>query len=319
MLSRRQIAARRKTASPRLANVAAALRRDLASLAVGSCIVLASGCHCFNYDRQGAICPELAKCRHYSHQAIAALDRGDVEQAERLSSQAVESYPQDAQARRGLAESLWRRGKTAAALEQLEHARQLAPDDPTLLVQLGEMYLALDQWESARTLAAEALDGDPHSPRAWLLRGDTFRAAGRLDDALADYTKALGLDNDDPQILRRLSVASLARRQPQRALAYARSLVDSYSPAEPPADALDLTGQILADLGRWNDAAEVYARASAVQATPERFCRLAEAELLAGQHDAARQTLDRVLSTHPQHMQGLALRGRLNDAALLRQ
>jgi tetratricopeptide (TPR) repeat protein len=286
---------------------------------VGAVFLLSGGCRCFSYDRQGAVCPELATCRHYSHLAIAALDRGDVEQAERLASQAVESYPQDAQARRSLAEALWRRGKTSAALEQLEHARQLAPNEPTLLVQLGEMYLGLDQWESARTLAAEALDADPHSPRAWLLRGDTFRAAGRLDEALADYTRALGLDSDDPQTLRRLSVTSLARRQPQRALAYARALADSYSPAEPPADALDLTGQILADLGRWQDAAAVYARASAVQATPERFCRLAEAELLAGQPDAARQTLDRVLSTHPQHVQGLALRGRLNDAARLRQ
>jgi Tfp pilus assembly protein PilF len=277
-------------------------------------LLAACGCRCFDYDREGAVPAELATCRHYSHLAIAALDRGDVEQAERLASQAVESYPDDAQARRALAESLWRRGKASAAIDQIDAARKLAPNDGTLLVQLGEMYLALDQWEAARELAAEAIDADPNAPAAWTLRGDTFRAAGRPGDAISDYTRASGLSAGDPQILRRLAVASLARRQPQRALVYARMLVDSYSPTEPPADAFDLQGAILADLGRWSAAAEVYAQAARVQATPERFCRLAEAELFSGEPTAARQTLDRMLTSHPQHVQGLALRSRLNES-----
>lgn len=282
------------------------------------CVLLAvavAGCRCFNYDREGAVSPELAECRHYAHLSIAALERGDVEQAQRLSAQAVEAFPSDAQARRCYGEALWRRGHAAAAIEQLDAARRLAPDDPTLLVQLGEIYLAMDQWESARTLAAEALDADPSSPRAWLLRGDTFRAAGRFDEALADYTRAAGLEVGSPQTLRRLAVVSLARREPQRALAYARSLIDSYSPGEPPADTLDLAGEILANLGRWDDAKQMYARAAATAATPERLCRLAEAELLAGEPNAARQTLDRVLAAHPRHATGLALRSRLDGVS----
>ncbi|MEX2187552.1 MAG: tetratricopeptide repeat protein [Pirellulales bacterium] len=284
-------------------------------LPAAAILTLVAGCRCFNYDREGAISPELAQCRHYTHLSIAALERGDVEQAERLSSQAVEAFPNDAQARRGLADALWRRGKATAAIDQLEIARKISPDEPTLLVQLGEMYLALDQWEAARTLAADSLDADPSSARAWLLRGDTFRAAGRFDEALADYTRASGMEPANPLILRRLSVVSLARREPQRALSYARSLVDAYSPSEPPADALDLYGEILADLGRWTDAKDAYTQAAAAQATPERLCRLAEAELLAGEPNAARHTLDRVLASHPQHLQGLALRSRMNDAA----
>lgn len=294
-------------------------RAGMAFTAIGFVLLLPSGCRCFNYDREGAVPAEVAACRHYAHLSIVALDRGDVERAERLASQAVESYPQDAQARRTLAEALWRRGKATAAIEQIGAARKLAPHDPTLLVQLGEMYLALDQWEAARELAADALDADPDSSRAWLLRGDTFRAAGRTDEAIADYTRASGLAPHDPQILRRLAVASLVRQQPQRALAYARVLVDHYAPGEPPADALDLQGAILADLGRWNDAANVFAQAAALQATPERFCRLAEAEILSGQPSAARETLDRVLASHPQHVQGLALLSRLNESAAMRR
>jgi tetratricopeptide (TPR) repeat protein len=286
------------------------------------CIVVvfsSLGCRCFDYDRQGAIPRELASCRHFAHQAMEALDRGDAAEAERLASQAVEAYPQDAQARRYLAEAFWRRGKSQAAIEQLAAARKLAPDDSTLLVQLGEIHLALDQWESARSLACDALDADPASARAWILRGDAFRAAGRLDEALADYTRAHGHEPSDTLVLRRLAAVSLERHEPQRALAYARSLVDGYSPAEPPADALDLQGQILAELGRSDAAAETFARAAALQPTPERFCRLAEAELLAGHVDAARQTLDRVLAIHPHHVQGLALRSRLADGSFARQ
>jgi tetratricopeptide (TPR) repeat protein len=272
------------------------------------------GCRCFDYDREGAVSRELAQCRHYAHLSIAALERGDAEQAQRLSAQAVEALPTDAQARRCYADALWRRGNAAAAIEQMEAARKLAPDEPALLVQLGEMHLAMDQWEAARTLAAEALDADPSSARGWLLRGDTFRAAGRFDEALADYTRAAGLEAENPQTLRRLAVVSLARGEPQRALAYARSLIDSYSPAEPPAGTFDLAGEILADLGRWNDAREMYAQAAAAQATPERLYRLAESELLSGEPAAARQTLDRVLASHPRHLQGLALRSRLDEA-----
>ena len=289
-------------------------RERMAIAAVGLVLLLQSGCRCFNYDREGAVPAEVAACRHYAHLSIAALERGDVELAERLASQAVESYPQDTHARQTLAEALWRRGKTSAAIEQIDAARKIAPNDPVLLIQLGEMYLALDQWEAARDLAADALDANPDSPRAWLLRGDTLRAAGRTDEAIADYTRASGLAPHDPQILRRLAVATLARQQPQRALAYARVLVDQYAPGELPADALDLQGAILAELGRWNEAANVYAQAAALQATPERFCRLAEAEMLSGQPSAARETLDRVLASHPQHVQGLALLSRLDES-----
>ena len=129
-------------------------RRMPAFFAMTLLVAVAPGCRCFQYDKEGAVSPEVAQCRHYSHLSMAALDRGDADQAERLGAQAVQSCPHDVQARRALADAMWRRGKTTTAIEQIDQARKLSPDDPTLLVQQGEMYLSLDQWEAARAVAA---------------------------------------------------------------------------------------------------------------------------------------------------------------------
>jgi tetratricopeptide (TPR) repeat protein len=299
---------------------AARFGRTSLSLVIATAVALFEpGCRCFHYDQDGAISPEMAECRRCSHLAIAALDRGDADQAERLSSQAVKSYPQDAQARRYLAEAMWRRGKVQPALEQIEIARRLAPDDAALLVKLGEMHLSLDEWEAARAAAEQALDADSDLPAAWLLRGDTYRRSGRFDEALSDYTRALRLRPDDVDILRRLAVVSLDRQQPERALAYSQTLIDNYGPERPSVDVYDLHGQVLASLGRWSDAAECYAHAVDEQATPDRLYALAEAELLAGRNTAAETAVNRALTVSPGHVQSLALRERMQQTGGPRQ
>ncbi len=241
----------------------------------------AGGCRCFDYDREGAVSPAVAECRRCSHLAIAALERGSLEEAEKLAAAAVKSSPQDVAARRTLAEALLRQNKAAAALEQVRVAGALAPHDCQVLAQLGQIHLALDHWEAAQEAAEKAIDCDPKSAAAWLLRGDSFRRAGKSELALADYARALGLRPGDPEICRRLALVSLDRGQPERALAYSQSHLESFAPGDATVEAYDLHGEILARLGRWDDAAAFMAEAVALGPTVQRQGRLAHARGLA--------------------------------------
>ena len=109
-----------------------------------------------------------------------------------------------------------------AAVEAWVHALEIDPADPeatSLLWDLaGRDYASA--WSSPASLArslkaqraiAEAKKDDG---LAWSNYGNTLRIAGRLDDALSVYDRAVELEPDDPAIVsdRGLTLAALGRR-----------------------------------------------------------------------------------------------------------
>jgi tetratricopeptide (TPR) repeat protein len=275
--------------------------------------VLLAGCRL--PGREGPVSRSVATCRQLSQQGIAALERGQPQQAEALLAKAVDACPLDSEARRHYAEALWRSGARPEAIAQLEEAcravggygRRTYPpppagDDATLRVRLAEMHLLVGQWEQARLSAQQALDLDPKLPAAWAMRGRVLQAGGQPLEALANFHRALGYAPQDRQVL--LEVAELYRQLnwPQRALATLQSLADTYSPGEEPQQVLHLMGLTYTALGRYDDAVESLS-AAAVRAapTPEIFCHLAEAELQAGHPAEAEAAARRALALQPQH------------------
>ncbi len=71
--------------------------------------MLAGGCRIPGLG--GPVSDSLANSRQLSQQGIAALDRGQQSEAERLLAKAVAACPTNAEARRDYAESLWQRGR----------------------------------------------------------------------------------------------------------------------------------------------------------------------------------------------------------------
>ena len=210
--------------------------------------------------------------------------------------------PVDAEARRHYAESLWRRGARQEAIAQLEEAGRLAGEDASLWARLAEMHLANGQPELARQNAEQALDLDPKLPAAWAIRGGVTRAAGQPRQALADYLRALGYAPSDRAIL--LEIAELHRQlnQPERALQTLQTLADTYSPGEEPGQVLYLMGLAYVALGRYDDGVEsLSAAVTRAKPTPEMFCRLGEAELLAGHPAEAADAARQALALQPQH------------------
>jgi len=275
--------------------------------------LLASGCRL--PGRDGPISESLVNCRQLSRRGIAALERGQQQEAEKLLAEAVAACPVDPEARRQYAEALWQRGASHQAIEQLEEAGRLVEEDATLRVRLAEMQFGIGQVRLARQTAERALDADPRSAAAWIARGRVMRAEGNVPQALADYHRALGYAPTNPEIL--LATAELYHElnRPQRMLETLHSLTDTYVPGEEPQRVLHLTGLAYLTLGRYQDAvASLSAAVRREQPTPEIYCRLGEAELLAGHPEAASAAARNALMLQPTHQPSRELVNRIEFA-----
>jgi tetratricopeptide (TPR) repeat protein len=282
----------------------------MTAISVAVLALLTAGCRL--PGRDGPVSRSLATCRELSRQGIAALERGDTDQAETLLEEAVDTCAVDPQARRHYAEALWHRGCQTKAVEQLEEVVRLAPDDVEARVRLAEVHLAMGHSAQAAATVEQALNLDPAVAGPWAVRGRVAAASGDPRRALADFHRALGRDPGNRDVL--LEVAELHRRlnQPQRALASLQSLADTYPPGEEPQQVLHLTGLAYMGLGRHEDAVATLSTAAVREApSPDLLCHLGEAELLAGRPAAAAAAARHALSLRPQYPPAQALLSRM--------
>lgn len=275
--------------------------------------LLSSGCRL--PGREGPVPQSLTDCRRLSQQGVAALERGEQPKAETLLAQAVAACPVDAEARRHYAESLWRRGARHDAIAQLEESGRLAGEDAGLWARLAEMHLANGQPELARQDAEQALNLDPKLPTAWAIRGGVLRAAGQPREALADYLRALSYAPNDRTILGEIAELHRTLNQPERALQTLQTLADTYSPGEEPGQVLYPMGLAYVALGRHDEGVEsLSAAVTRGKPTAEMFCRLGEADLLAGHPAEAADAARQALALQPQHQPSRDLLERIEIA-----
>jgi tetratricopeptide (TPR) repeat protein len=276
-------------------------------------VLLAGGCRL--PGRDGPVSQSLADCRRLSQQGVTALERGRQQDAEALLAKAVAACPVDAEARRHYAESLWRRGAQQDAIVQMEEAGRLAGEDAAMAARLAEMHLAAGQPDRARQNAERAVELDAKLPAALAIRGRVTWAAGQPRQALPDYLRALGYAPRDRALLQEIAELYRQLNEPQRALQTLQNLAETYSPGEEPGHVLDLTGQAYMALGRYDDAVESLSAAVARgNPTADIYCRLGEAELLAGHTQAAAAAARQALILQPQHESGRALLERIEVA-----
>ena len=258
----------------------------------------------------------LAVSRQLSQRGVAAIEREDWDEAERLLSQAVRACPADVDARRHYASALWERGLRQKAIAQLEEANRLAGDNASLYALIAEMRLAMGDKDRPGGTSSGRLIWI----RSWPRRGP-FGAAialenGQAEQALADYHRAAGLAPEDRQV--KLAIAELYRQrnQPQRALSFLQSLADTYSPGEEPAEVLHLEGLACMALGRYDDAVEhLMAACMRGGATAETLYRLAEAQWLAGRPGEAAAAARDALALEPGHEPSQQLLDRMQIAS----
>jgi len=199
---------------------------------------------------------------------------------------------------------------------QLDEARRLAGEDPSLSVRTGEVHLSLGQISDATRMADEALRIDPKFAPAWALRGRVASAVGQPQEALSNYQRALGYTPADHDLTILVAETYRELNEPQRALAALQSLADSYTPGEEPQKVLYLEGLALSAMRRYDDAVRILSRAaSRDRPTPEILYRLAEAEMFVGRWADAQNSIQEALALAPDHAPSRALATRMAMAA----
>lgn len=196
----------------------------------------------------------IADARRLSLQGLEAVQRGHWENAEALFAAAVIKCPHDERARCGYAESLWRRGAVPDAISHMEESVRLSGHDPERLVQLGNMYFGVGDFERSAEQARRAIAANQELASAWALRGDVLRAQGNRDEALASYHRALVYQEQFPGV--QLAIADIYREEnrPERSLATLHSLAANFPAGQAPPDLVARQASAMQALGRHHDA-----------------------------------------------------------------
>jgi tetratricopeptide (TPR) repeat protein len=274
-----------------------------------ACVNCLTGCRSLSCKKESD--ESIALTRQLSLQGKDAQQKGKWDKAEEYFAEAVQRAPADERARCGYAESLWQRGAQELAVTHMVEAVKLSGDDPERIVQLGQMYLTLNNLPAALRQADKALAANKYLPHAWALKADVQRATGQREEALASYHRALSLQPHYPAA--QVAVAELydgSGRQ-QRALATLQSLADQYPPGSVPPDVLFRQGLVLKQLGRHQDAADSLAAAARIQPTPQLLVELAHCRLQAGDLGSATLANNNALQLDPYFAAALQLRSEL--------
>ena len=265
-------------------------------------IILADFAGCAAFGQRGPRAQKIAACRELSRQGVSAMQLGQWQRAEMLLQQAIEASPDDPEARRAMAETLWQRGAATEAMSHLAAAIRARPTDATLSVRAGEMALAMSDRDAALAQAEQAIRLDPQLATAWALRGRVFWQLQQPDRALADLGRALEFAPASTDVLLDLAVIYRDRGQPARCLTTLHHLHDTYPPGDQPQSVLVLEGLALLDLGRPHQACDAFlAAAQHGPANAQVLYYLARAQYTAGRPTEATAAAQQALAIDPSH------------------
>jgi tetratricopeptide (TPR) repeat protein len=108
---------------------------------------------------------------------------------------------------------LTRKGDPQGAIEKYRHALPFAPDDLALTLALGYLLVKQNRHNEALELLLPASTRFPESPDIPVLLGSAYYATEHLDRAIAEWNKALALQ-DNPRLRE-----ALARAEQERSVA----------------------------------------------------------------------------------------------------
>ena len=240
--------------------------------------------------------------RKWTRGGIAALRNSRRKQARTIFSRSSVQDPNEKTLHANQARVAQQQGQSKQAIEHMHRAVELAGNEPKLIVELGEMYLAARQWLPAKRQSELALKLDHRFAPGWVLQAKTNLAKGNLEAALADFQRAAGLNPGSPEI--QLAIAEIYQRkqQPLRALAAVEQILSQYSPDQQPERVLLAKSVALMELRQLGPAIEVLQTASQrADASSDVFLRLGQAQLLAGEVSEARLTLNMGKKSFPEN------------------
>ncbi len=150
---------------------------------------------------------------------LQALRRNAADDAVQLARQWTSAEPEQPQAHRWLALSLQQQGQYEAALDSLQQALVLAPDNADLHLQHAGLLLALRQFEAADSALGRTAALNPNELSAYLMQAHMALARNDVDEAERVTRIASRVAEDHPELAALNGMIALRRGDGDRALA----------------------------------------------------------------------------------------------------
>ncbi len=277
----------------------------LLGVCVGGCAIV----------RKPKIVPEsITTSRQLSRDGVAAMELGEIDLARTLLIKAVETSPTDIDARRHLAEVLWKQGNQREAVVHLEAAVHIDPRHAPTVVRSGEMLLEIGAVDSAAQRAEQAIALDAELAGAWALRGRVYHKQEEPARALADLQQALRYSPNMTEVLYEIAEVQYELGRPQRSLMTLHHLLDVCDCGEEPQRVLWLEGLAYGALQRHEDAVNsLLAASQRGEPQAELLYQLARAEQSAGDPAGASKTVKQALALNAGHQASQLLLAQLQS------
>ncbi|WP_438862979.1 XrtA/PEP-CTERM system TPR-repeat protein PrsT [Neptunicella sp.] len=100
---------------------------------------------------------------------------------------------------------------------EFKQAQQLFPDDTRSLNTLATLYVSKGMLKEAESIIEHSLNIEPNNEKTWYLKGELALKQQDQKQALSCFLKAYNIDNQDPKILRSLTLSYLSTGQLEQA------------------------------------------------------------------------------------------------------
>lgn len=250
-----------------------------------------------------------AECSQLCEESRQAREQGHNQTADRLLDAAIRRRPTDTQAKLDLAEELWNSGRQIAAANVVAELVAEQPDDAPAALRLARMEYEIGRTSAAESALRLAMINDPENPEALRLKAEMAERRADWDAALATYHHLLQVLPDDIPTQLAMASVHIRRDQSDRAAPILRGVVHHPNATLQQRRAAEWQlGMTYARAERWKDASAcLQAAANKGHATADDWYRVAYAQTMMGNQEAAFGSLSEALKLEPQHAQAMDL------------
>ena len=198
----------------------------------------------------------------------------------------------------------YRAGQVERAIQALEHAIELSPENVEVIIELGRLYTAEENWEAAKSTLEATLEFDGLQPEVHTLLARSLTNLGNPGEALAALQRAETLAPDDLEIIGKLGALQMAQVEFESAHKTFLRAVDicetlDREPAEK-AHFLCLAGDALTHIGQEAHAVALWQRAlQFAPDDPDLLATVGHSYLSRGRSPEALELLEHALNCDP--------------------
>jgi tetratricopeptide (TPR) repeat protein len=198
--------------------------------------------------------PPLKECTEYRKISLETTLAGDFTEGSRKLEEYLERYPNGlrAETARSTLEQRW------GPIASLEAQAAESPEDPAILLSLGQSYLRARSASKAVETLEKATASAPDNATAHLMLGYAYASAQRNEEAIEEFNFYLERNPNDVNTLNMIGYTYLGQGDSETAIEYFRRYAE-IAPDE--ANAHDSLGEGLLEAGMLEEAAREYERA----------------------------------------------------------